>query len=199
MTANFAIADGDPDVFMSDGIWCRRSAALPSGWSRDDDTQPGTFEDPFFRDDNWVWVQVHQTGIVDGGQSTELYLYAGIEGEVYTSDQIRQPLNHFTPVDLWSTSQWEDQFLAGKVCLIPWFNGISTGDFCPISDPAQQPGSIASKWFPFKWERHLVPPTTSCTTRRIALMTHIDDSASSPSDFTVGGDAGFAQRNCSVV
>ena len=199
MAAVFTIADGNPDVFMSDGIWCRRSSALPPGWTRDDVTPPGAFEDPFFRDDNWVWVQMAQAGTVDGGQTAGLYLYAGIESEVYTSDQVRQLLNQFTPEDLWSTSQWEDQFLAGKVCLIPWFNGISTENFCPISDPAQQPGDLNSKWYSFKWERHLVPPTTSCTSRRIALLAHIDDSESSPADFTVGGDAGFSQRNCSIV
>jgi len=198
--AVFSIADGSPsDIYMSDGIWCRRSGAKPSGWQQTDSTPPGDFEDPFFRDDNWVWVKVYQVGTVDGGQVTGLYLYAGIEDQVYTSDQVRQLLNQFTPEDLWSTSQWQDQFNAGKVCRIPWFNGISNEDFCPISDPAQQPGDASWFWYLFKWERFLIPPTTSCTARRIALLAHVDDSAHTPSDFTVGGDNGFSQRNCSVV
>jgi len=200
MTALFSMANGDPNIYLSDGIWCRRSGATPVGWTRNDASPPSDFEDPFFRDDNWAWVKVHQTGIVDGGQSVELYLYAGIEDQVYTSDQIRQPLNQFTPEDLWSISQWGEHFDAGKVCRIPWFNGISTGVFCPISNPAQQPGDLSSKWYSFKWERHLVPPVTSCTTWNIALLAVIDDSAiTGVTDFTVEGNAGFSQRNCPVV
>lgn len=199
MAASFTIADGNPDVQMSDWIWCRRSLARPDGWVPDDDIPPGEFENPFFREDNWVWVKVHQSGAVEA-QTVGLYLYAGIDGLEYTSDQIREPFNQFVPEDLWPTSTWESQFNAGKVCRIPWFNGVGTADFCPISQPANQPGSLNSLWYLFKLERHLIPPTTGCTTWRIALMPVIEDSAiTGATDFTVAGNPGFSQRNCLVV
>ena len=199
MAASFAIADGNPDVHMSDWIWCKRSLAGPGGWTSNDDAPPGAFEEVFFREDNWVWVKVYQSGTVDAGQTVGLYLYAGIDSREYTSDQIRQLINQFDPEDLWSTSAFEAQFSTGNVCRIPWFNGIGTEDFCPISTPAQQPGDMDSRWYLFKLERHLIPPPTACTTWRIALMAHIDDSAHTPADPSVAGDAGFSQRNCVVV
>ena len=197
--AVFRITDGNLDITMSDSIWCMRTAATPVGWVDSNGTPPGEFEDTFFRDGNWVWVKVSQDVAIPGHQDAFLHLLAGIEGVDYQADEIIQPPNNFTPVDLWSTASWDEQFALGKVCRIPWFDGATTQPACQISIVANSPGPGASKWYLFRWERHLVPPTTACTTRRIALMAFVDDSISTAVDFSVAGNEGFAQRNCSIV
>ncbi len=197
--AIFRIDDGNPDLSMSDAIWCKRSLAVPMGWTETAGTPPVEFENPFFRDDNWVWVQASQESAVLGDQDAFLHLFAGIEGRTYLADEIMLSANQFTPVDLWSTSDWDDQFQAGKVCRIPWFDGATTQLACQISHIDQKPGPGSSKWYLFKWERHLVPPTTACTTDRITLLSFVDDNKSAAVDFTVAGNDSFAQRNCQVV
>lgn len=199
MAATFTIADGNPDIYISNSIWCKRTASTPVGWSNTDAAPPGAFEAPFFRGDNWAWIQVTQLGTVDGDQDAYLHLFAGIEGENYSADEILLPANQFTPADLWPTTSWDEQFLAGKVCRIPWFDGLGTHLTCHVSNVAMRPGPGNSRWYMFKWERHLVPPTTSCTSMRIALLAFVDDNKSVAADFTVSGNAGFSQRNCLIV
>jgi len=197
--AIFRIADGVSDVLMSDAIWCKRTAGAPIGWSDTGAIPPGEFENTFFREDNWVWVQVHQGDTVDGDQDAFLHLFAGIEEQDYSADEIIQSANQFTPVDLWSNSSWDDQLLPGKVCRIPWFDGLNTHPTCHVSAAAWRPGQGNSKWYLFKWERHLIPPTTECTSSNIVLLAYVDDNKSTAVDFTVAGNDSFAQRNCLVV
>ncbi len=197
--AVFRIADGVSDVLMSDAIWCKRSLTVPMGWTETSVATPGEFEDPFFRDDGWVWVQVSQESAVLGDQDTFLHLFAGIEGQDYLVDQIQNPANQFTPADLWPTSNWDEQFALGKVCRIPWFDGADLQLACQISHIDQKPGPGSSKWYLFRWERHLVPPTTECTSSNIALLAYVDDNKDTAVDFTVAGNERFAQRNCPVV
>ncbi len=199
MTASFTIADGNSDIYISDWIWCKRTAGTPVGWNDTDDAPPGNFEDTFFRDDNSIWVKVFQGGTVDGDQDAFLHLFAGIENQSYSANEIMLPVNQFIPEDLWSASQWSDQFLAGKVCRIPWFDGLVTHPTCYISKVGNRPGAGNSKWYPFRWERPLVPPTTDCTTKRVALLAFVDDNKSTAVDLTVLGNASFAQRNCLIV
>ena len=75
--AIFRIADGDPpDIFISNSIWCKRTPDTPVGWVDSNDTEPGEFEDTFFRDVNWVWVQVDQEDAVLSDQDAFLHLFA---------------------------------------------------------------------------------------------------------------------------
>ncbi len=197
--AVFTIADGNPDIYMSDSIWCKRALVVPIGWTETSEVPPGEFEDTFFRENNWVWVQVSQENAVLSDQDAFLHLFAGIEGQDYSANEIMLLANQFTPEDLWSALQWDDHFLAGKVCRIPWFDGADIHPACQISHIDHKPGPGNSKWYLFRWERPFVPPTTDCTTRHVALLAFVDDSKSTAVDFTVSGNAGFAQRNCPIV
>ena len=197
--AVFRITDGDPDITMSNSIWCKRTLSVPVGWTETVVAPPGEFEDAFFRDYSWVWVKVDQESAVLGDQDAFLHLFAGIEGQDYSADEIMLSANQFTPVDLWSTTNWDDEFVAGKVCRIPWFDGATTQLACQISHIDQKPGPGSSRWYLFRWERHLVPPTTACTTDRLAMLAFVDDNKSTAVDFSVGGNDAFAQRNCQVV
>lgn len=200
MAASFTIADGNPHFWLSESVWCKNTMSKPGGWLVTDATAPGAFENPRYQlATNSVWVKVHQSENLGVGQVAGLYLYAGRAGAHYLSNEIRQPANQFSPAAGWTLAQWEAEMDQGKVVRIPWFNGIGTEPFCPISDPAQQPGDMASKWFQFKWEQDLIPPDSETSHWHVCLFAHIVDSEiSGQTDFSVRGDAGFSQMNCLV-
>ncbi len=199
MAVNFTIADGDPHFWLSESIWCKNQSAKPSGWAVTDATPPGAFENPRYEfDDNYVWVKVLQSVAV-AGNTAQLSLVAGRAGAHYLSSEIILPANQFTPTAGWTLAQWEAEFALGKVVRIPWFNGITTEDFCPISNVAQQPGELSTKWFQFKWDRALVPPSSSASLWHVCLFAQVSDTAvSGQTDFSVQGDASFSQMNCLV-
>lgn len=199
MAASFTIADGNPQFWLSPGIWSKNSAGTPVGWVDTDLVAPGVFENPRYQlGTNYIWVQVAQGDTVDGDQDAYLHLFAGKSGPHYLADQLVQPANQFTPGAGWTVAQWEAEMDAGKVVRIPWFDGLSTHDTCHISDAANRPGQGNSKWYLFKWDTDLVPPDSDTSRWHVCLLAYVDDNKDVGTDFSVSGDAGFGQMNCIV-
>ncbi len=199
IASSFQIANGDPDPLLSDSIWCKQLSDVPPGWIENDDLPPGTFEDPIYRDNGWVWVRVHQIEALEAGQEASLHLFAGMESRDYTLEQVLQPANWFSPDVTWTSSNWESALTIGKVVSIPWYNGMDTEPNCPISLSANQPGIGFGRWYLFKWDRDLIQPPWFCTDWDVSLIACVDDSKSTQSGMSITNNSASAQRYGSVL
>lgn len=193
-TATFVIADGNPDVAMSESIWSKNSAATPVGWDNTSESPPGDFENPIYLyESNYVWVQVLQLGTVDGDQDAYLHLFVGRAESDILSSEINQPSNQFIPTTRWTPAQWEAEFDQGNVARIPWFDGLAAHPTLHLSDVANQPGAGNTKWYLFKWKLPLVPPDSDTSNWTYSLFAYVDDNKDTGADFRVSGDDSFAE------
>ena len=199
IASSFQVAGGDPDPLLSDSIWCRILSDLPPGWGASDLLPPDGFQDPVYRDDGWVWVKASQVEDLEPAQLANLHLFAGMEGENYTLDQVMEPTNWFAPDVTWTAAEWEAELSAGKVVPIPWYNGADTEPYCPISLPANLPGAGLEQWYLFKWDRDLIQPPWFCTTLGVSLIACVDDSKSTQAGFSITNNPASAQRDGIVL